>query len=89
MQTVKETNKEEIVSINSLVEDFSYDIEYSYDAGIGLNEKTIDYICDVKNDPDWIRDFRKRALRIFLQKPLPVHWASKELEKIDFDKIRF
>ncbi|KIE58549.1 Fe-S cluster assembly protein SufB [Methylacidiphilum kamchatkense Kam1] len=89
MQTVKEMNKEEVVLINSSVEDFSYDIEYSYDAGIGLNEKTIDYICDVKNDPDWIRAFRKRALQIFLQKPLPVHWASKELEKIDFDKIRY
>jgi len=69
--------------------DFHYDVKYAYDAGIGLNEQTIDYICDVKGEADWVRDFRKRALKTFLSKEQPTHWASKELEKINFDEIRY
>src|SRR5437763_16646919 len=59
------------------------------DAGAGLSERTIHYIADVKEDPDWVRDFRLRTLKTFWEKPLPTHWASKELEAIDFDKIRY
>ena len=68
---------------------FSYDMDYAYDAGVGLSEKTIDYISEVKEDPEWIRQFRKDAYRKFLEKPLPTHWASKDLENILFDKIRY
>ena len=28
-------------------------------------------------------------MKTFLEKPLPTHWASKDLEAIDFDKIRY
>src|ERR1700748_1103942 len=69
--------------------DFSYPKAHVRDAGAGLSERTIHYIADVKEDPDWVRDFRLRALKTFLEKPLPTHWASKELEAIDFDKIRY
>jgi len=69
--------------------DFHYDTSYEFDAGVGLNETTIDYIVDVKGEDEWIREFRKRALKVFWDKPNPTHWASKELEKIDFSKIRY
>src|SRR6478609_6300013 len=69
--------------------DFSYPEAHVRDAGVGLSERTIHYIADVKEDPDWVRDFRLRALKTFWEKPLPTHWASKELEAIDFDKIRY
>src|SRR6201988_3507183 len=68
---------------------FSYDVAHAYDAGTGLSEKTIHYISDVKEDPDWVREFRLHALKTFLSKPLPTHWASKDLETIDFEKIRY
>jgi Fe-S cluster assembly protein SufB len=68
---------------------FRYDVDYEFDAGTGLTEKTIDYICDVKGEPDWIREFRKDALRKFHEKPMPTHWASKDLENIVFDNIRY
>jgi len=68
---------------------FRYDVDYEFDAGTGLNEKTIDYICDVKGEPDWIRQFRKNALKKFLAKPMPTHWASHDLENIIFDNIRY
>jgi Fe-S cluster assembly protein SufB len=68
---------------------FAYPEEHAFDAGTGLSHTTIDYICDVKSEPDWIREFRHRALDVFLSKPLPTHWASKDLEAIHFDKIRY
>ncbi|MBK1876363.1 Fe-S cluster assembly protein SufB [Pelagicoccus mobilis] len=68
---------------------FRFQEEHKYDAGVGLTEKTIDYICDVKGEPDWIRDFRKRALKVFESKPMPTNWATKDLDNIDFDVIRY
>src|SRR2546423_4226103 len=77
------------VDINRNIGDFSYKVDYAKDAGTGLSEKTIHYISDVKEDPDWVREFRLRGLKSFLEKPLPTNWASKDLEAIDFDKIRY
>lgn len=68
---------------------FRYDVDYEFDAGKGLTEATIDYICDVKEEPDWIRTFRKEALKKFESKPMPTHWASKDLENIVFDEISY
>ena len=77
------------VDINRNIGDFSYDIEHAYDAGTGLSEKTIHYISDIKEDPDWVREFRLKGLKTFLEKPMPTHWASKDLEAIVFDNIRY
>src|SRR6201981_1745441 len=77
------------VDINRSIGDFAYPEVHVRDAGAGLGEKTIHYISDVKEDPDWVREFRLKGLRTFLEKPLPTHWASKDLEAIDFDKIRY
>jgi Fe-S cluster assembly protein SufB len=60
-----------------------------FDAGIGLSEQTIRYISEVKKEDPWILDFRLKALKTFLEKPLPTHWASRELEQIEFEKIRY
>src|SRR5436309_1646690 len=69
--------------------DFFYPEVHVRDAGVGLSERTIHYIADVKDDPDWVREYRLRGLKTFLEKPLPTHWASKDLEAIDFNKIRY
>jgi Fe-S cluster assembly protein SufB len=77
------------VDINRNIGDFFYPEAHVRDAGAGLSERTVRYISDVKEDPDWVREFRLRGLKTFLEKPLPTHWASKDLEAIDFDKIRY
>src|ERR1700747_2593025 len=77
------------VNIDRDIGDFHYKVDYKNDAGVGLNEGVVNYISDVKEDPDWVREFRLKALKTFLEKPLPTHWASKDLEAIDFDKIRY
>lgn len=77
------------VDIDRSVGDFSYPETHEFDAGVGLTRDTINYIADVKGEPDWIREFRLKALDTFLSKPMPTHWASKDLEVIDFDQIRY
>jgi Fe-S cluster assembly protein SufB len=77
------------INVERDVGNFHYDTQYEYDAGVGLNEGTIDYIADVKGEDDWVRAFRKRALKIFNDKPTPTHWASDDLKAIDYDKIRY
>lgn len=68
---------------------FHYETDYEYDAGTGLNEKTIDYISKVKGEDEWVREFRHKALKIFESKPNPTHWATDDIENIHYDKIRY
>jgi Fe-S cluster assembly protein SufB len=77
------------IDINRDVGDFFYDVKPTHDAGVGLTEETIDYIVDVKGEPNWLREFRKNAYHVFKSKPMPTSWASNELNLIDFDKIRY
>ncbi|MDX2081729.1 MAG: Fe-S cluster assembly protein SufB [Terrimicrobiaceae bacterium] len=83
------TEAKPTIDIDRSVGDFRYDVDYQFDAGTGLTEQTIDYISDVKNDPDWIRAFRKEALKKFESMPMPTHWATRDLENIVFDNIRY
>jgi len=68
---------------------FKYPEQYEFDAGYGLTEDTIRYISKVKDDPEWVRDFRLKALETFHKKQDPTHWASDDLKAIDYDKIRY
>jgi len=68
---------------------FRYDMKYDFDAGTGLNERTVDYISSVKKEAPWLLEFRQNALKTFESKPLPTHWATRDLESINFDKIRY
>lgn len=68
---------------------FHFPEDYKYDAGTGLKEETVRYISEVKGEDEWVRDFRLKAYDIFNKKPMPTHWASKDLEDIDFSKIRY
>ena len=83
------TDTEHDITIDRSIGDFRYDVDYEFDAGTGLSERTIHYISDVKGDPDWIRQFRLDAYRKFMEKPMPTHWASHELDNIVFDNIRY
>jgi Fe-S cluster assembly protein SufB len=78
-----------VSGIDQTAGNFKYDMTYDFDAGTGLNERTVDYISEVKKEAPWIREFRQNALKTFFSKPLPTHWASKDLENINFDKIRY
>ena len=77
------------IGIDRSAGDFSYPEAHTYDAGTGLTPQTIDYIADVKGEPEWIREFRHKALQVFNKKAMPTHWATADLENIVFDNIRY
>ena len=77
------------VNIDRSIGDFHYDVKYDYDAGIGLSERVVNYISDVKGEDDWVRAFRLKALRTFEEKPMQTHWASDDLNAINVEKIRY
>ena len=87
--TTIDADTREAIDIDRTKGDFHFPERHKYDAGRGLTERTIDYISDVKGEPQWIRDFRQKALKVFREKPMPTHWATKDLENIDFDVIRY
>lgn len=68
---------------------FSYEMKYAFDAGTGLSGDTIDYISNAKQEDEWIREFRHKALRVFERLPMPTTWATRDLDNIDFNKIRY
>ncbi|HLU46162.1 MAG TPA: Fe-S cluster assembly protein SufB [Natronosporangium sp.] len=53
----------------------------------GLNEAVVRDISAKKNEPEWMRDLRLKALRLFERKPLPT-WGA-DLSDIDFDNIKY
>src|ERR1700755_1325413 len=58
------------LDINRDVGDFFYDLKPARDAGIGLTEQTIDYIVDVKGEPEGLRALRKNVFPFFTRQPL-------------------
>ena len=87
--TLETSIENPVAGIDQSNGNFKYDMTYDFDAGTGLSERTVDYISSVKKEAPWIKDFRQNALKTFFAKPLPTHWASKDLESINFDKIRY
>ncbi len=83
------TEAETISQIDRDRGNFRYDTTYEFDAGTGLTEDVVRYISSVKGEDEWITDLRLKALKVFEKKPMPTHWASKDLESIDFGKIRY
>ena len=59
--------------------------DYVFKSGRGLTRATVEEISAMKNEPDWMRDFRLKALDHFQKRPMP-NWGA-DLSGIDFDDI--
>jgi Fe-S cluster assembly protein SufB len=64
---------------------FHDDIAYLRETKRGLTRATVEEISAVKEEPDWMLQYRLRAYEHFLKRPIPT-WTDG-LDKIDFDKI--
>lgn len=51
----------------------------------GLSKDTVRSISKLKDEPEWMLDFRLRAYDVFMKKPMP-QWGG-DLNKIDFQNI--
>ncbi len=65
-----------------------YDPEkYVFKAKKGLNREIVEEISWMKNEPEWMLNYRLRALEIFYKKPMP-QWGGN-LNDINFDDIYY
>src|SRR5215468_7506147 len=60
---------------------------YAFKSRKGLDREVVAQISEMKNEPQWMRDFRLRSLDLFEKKPMP-SWGA-DLSKINFDDIYY
>lgn len=53
----------------------------------GLTREIVEEISRIKEEPQWMLDFRLKALDIFFKKPMPM-WGG-DLSGLDFDEITY
>src|SRR5690606_37682851 len=54
----------------------------------GLSPEIVNLISDMKDEPEWMRENRLRALKLFYQRENPP-WASEVMDTINFDDIHY
>src|SRR5690606_27653711 len=66
---------------------FTTDIEMEI-AAKGLSEDTVRFISAKKNEPEWLLEWRLKALRHFLTMKMPT-WQNFESPDVDFQDISY
>src|ERR671920_244845 len=61
---------------------------YLFKAPKGLTRELVEQISAFKNEPQWMLEFRLKALDHFLARPMPT-WGSPLLAGVDFDDIHY
>jgi Fe-S cluster assembly protein SufB len=85
------TENEQLAQINSdYAERYGFhDAEnYLYKAPKGLNREIVEKISEFKSEPQWMREFRLKALEHFWARPQPT-WGSPMLAEVDYDDIHY
>ena len=63
--------------------------DYVFKPKKGLDEQIIREMSAMKGEPEWMLDFRLKAYKRFLRKPIPTWGGGGLLETIDFDDIYY
>jgi len=63
-------------------------VDYAFTPKKGLNEDVVREISWWKGEPDWMTNFRLKALRIFERKPM-APWFATNMPDLDFDDIYY
>jgi Fe-S cluster assembly protein SufB len=83
--------KRELAGINAdYKEKFGFhdpETGYAYKAPKGLSREVVESISEYKDEPQWMRDFRLKALEHFESRPTP-QWGGN-LAQIDFEDIHY
>src|SRR3954462_7487559 len=61
---------------------------YAFKAPKGRRAGLVEQILEFKNEPQWMREFRLKALDHFLSRPQPT-WGSPMLAEVDYDDIHY
>lgn len=80
-------------SLNEMGNDYQYGFrdkeDYVFKSGRGLTKEIVTKISEMKNEPQWMLDFRLKALDVFLKKPMPTWGNCDLLNAIDFENIYY
>jgi Fe-S cluster assembly protein SufB len=60
--------------------------DYVFKSKRGLSREVVEEISRMKNEPDWMLEFRLKSLDHFLKRPMP-NWGSEAIHELDFDNI--
>ena len=78
-------SKNNIEEVNTNIYDFKNEDEYDYKINKGLSEDIVLEISKQKNDPEWMRDIRLNALKVYNDLELP-SWGP-DLSELNMDEI--
>mgnify|MGYP002515814523 FL=1 len=67
--------------------DFKTNADVVFSTGVGLNDDVVKAISKEKNEPDWMLQFRLKALRTFQKMPMPTY--GPDLSFLDFDHYTY
>ena len=80
---------------NTLDKTISQDYKYGFETDVkqdtfppGLDEKVIQKLSNIKNEPEWLLEWRLKAYRQWLKMTEPV-WANVNLTTIDYQSISY
>ncbi|HUY86350.1 MAG TPA: Fe-S cluster assembly protein SufB [Acidimicrobiales bacterium] len=62
--------------------------DYVFKPKKGLNEDVVREMSAMKGEPEWMRDFRLRSLKIFERKPM-LDWFAVNMPDLDFNDIYY
>src|SRR5713226_5898058 len=62
--------------------------DYVFKPKKGINADIVNEMSEMKGEPDWMRQFRLRSLKIFERKPM-ADWFARNMPGIDFDDIYY
>ena len=62
--------------------------DYVFKPKKGLNEDIVREMSEMKNEPEWMRQFRLKALARFERKPM-AQWFAVNMPDLDFDDIYY
>lgn len=72
-------------------EDYKYGFhdpeQFVFKSERGLTEEIVRNISRMKNEPEWMTDFRVKAYHTFVEKPMPNWGDQKALHSIEFENI--
>ena len=80
------TQHEELAALSEYKYGFKDEVQYTFRSRKGLNAEVIRELSHMKGEPQWMLDFRLKALEIFTKKPMPT-WGGKI--NLDFDEITY
>lgn len=74
-----------VADIERGVYDIKDEMQHKFTTGKGLTEEIVRKISEKKNEPQWMLEFRLKALEVYNSKPMPV-WGA-DLSDLDVNDI--